>query len=156
VLEITKQQKNEENYDPQIFRNILEQCEPHESCMKIFAHALYVNPKRSNEELNKLHKDLQASAKSFDIIAKKMFKFSYTDMPKEYKSCLLYLAIFPQRYKFRRSTLIGRWVAEGLISREDFFFLKVQRGGEDPHLVHSSEWPLTARCKGLAQLCAVG
>ena len=31
----------------------------------------------------------------------------------------------------------------------ELFFFKVQWGGEDPHLVHSSEWPLTARCKDL-------
>jgi hypothetical protein len=121
VLEITKQREKEEGYDPHIFRNILEQCKANEFCMKIFTHALYVNPKRSNEELNKLLSILQTSPKSSDVvIAKKMFKFSYAEMPKEYKSCFLYLAIFPPGYKIRQSTLIGRWVAEGLISKEDW------------------------------------
>jgi hypothetical protein len=120
VLELTSKQKNEENYNPQIFRNILEECKTHEFCMKILTHALYANPKRTNEELTKLHDTLKASEKSFDIMAKKMFMYSYNDLPKEYKSCLLYLAIFPKGQKIRRSTLIERWVVEGLTLEEDW------------------------------------
>uniref|UniRef100_A0A8I6WXN8 NBS-LRR resistance-like protein n=1 Tax=Hordeum vulgare subsp. vulgare TaxID=112509 RepID=A0A8I6WXN8_HORVV len=88
--------------------------------MKIFTHALYANPNRSNEELLKLHTTLQALPKSFNSITKVMFKFSYNDLPKEYKSCLLYLAIFSPGHKIRRSTLVGRWIAEGLTSNEDW------------------------------------
>uniref|UniRef100_A0A3B6FYQ6 Uncharacterized protein n=1 Tax=Triticum aestivum TaxID=4565 RepID=A0A3B6FYQ6_WHEAT len=121
VLELTSQQKNEDSYNPQIFHDILYECEPHEFCMKIFTHALCVNPKRSGEELHKLHSTLRAlPTPSFNNIAKVMFKFSYNDLPKEYKSCLLYLAIFSPGQKIRRSTLIARWVAEGLASKEDW------------------------------------
>ncbi|VAH83906.1 unnamed protein product [Triticum turgidum subsp. durum] len=121
VLEYTSQQKNEDSYNPQIFHDILYECEPHEFCMKIFTHALYANPKRSGDELHKLHSTLHAlPTTSFYSIAKVMFKFSYNDLPKEYKSCLLYLAIFSPRQKIRRSTLIARWVAEGLTSKEDW------------------------------------
>ncbi|CAN6331262.1 unnamed protein product [Urochloa humidicola] len=123
ILHLTRNQMNEEanSSNPQIFRGILEECEPHEFCMKILANALYAKPKRSNEELRKLHTILQAvSPKSFSSIVKKMFKFSYNDLQKEYKSCLLYLAIFPPGHRIRRSTLIGRWVVEGLITTEDW------------------------------------
>ncbi|KAF7025512.1 hypothetical protein CFC21_037686 [Triticum aestivum] len=121
VLELTSQQKNEDSYNPQIFHDILYECEPHEFCMKIFTHAFYANPKRSNEELLKLHSTLRAlPTTSFNSIAKVMFKFSYNDLSKEYRSCLLYLAIFSPRKKIRRSTLITRWVTEGLTSKEDW------------------------------------
>ncbi|GJN36202.1 hypothetical protein PR202_gb25042 [Eleusine coracana subsp. coracana] len=121
VLEITSQQKMEESsYDSHIFRAILDKCEPYELCMNIFAHALYANPKRSNAVLHNLYCTLQASPRSLGSIAKKILQFSYSNLPEEYKSCLLSLAIYPHGHCIRRSTLIGRWIVEGLITKEDW------------------------------------
>jgi len=155
VLEITGLQKGECNDDAQILRAILDKCESNELCMKIFAQALYAKPKRSKEELHRLHNNLQVlPQKSYPSIARKMFKFSYRDMPKECQSCLLYLAIFPPGHKIRRSTVIGRWVAERMITNEDFrwsssvqvaeqcFDALVTRG-----LVYSAEISATGRVK---------
>uniref|UniRef100_A0A452XPG3 Disease resistance R13L4/SHOC-2-like LRR domain-containing protein n=1 Tax=Aegilops tauschii subsp. strangulata TaxID=200361 RepID=A0A452XPG3_AEGTS len=90
-----------------------------EFCIKMFIHALFANPMRSREELDKLSNSLVFEG-SVETNGYKMIKFSYNDLPREYKTCLLYLAIFHKDEKINRTRLIGRWVAEGLITRQDW------------------------------------
>ncbi|OEL29301.1 hypothetical protein BAE44_0009672 [Dichanthelium oligosanthes] len=127
VLKITSQGENEGgNKNSEIFRDILEKCDPDEFCMRIFSCALYANPNRSDEELRRLNGTLQAAlensvmASDATTKAKILLKFSYKDLPREHKTCLLYLAIFPKCHSIKRSTLIERWAIEGLITKEDW------------------------------------
>uniref|UniRef100_A0A453T622 Disease resistance R13L4/SHOC-2-like LRR domain-containing protein n=1 Tax=Aegilops tauschii subsp. strangulata TaxID=200361 RepID=A0A453T622_AEGTS len=87
--------------------------------VKMFIHALFANPMRSREELDKLNNSL-VFGEFAETNGYRMIKFSYNDLPREYKACLLYLAIFHKREKIDRTRLIGRWVAEGLITRQDW------------------------------------
>lgn len=125
VLQLTRELRSEDDKKkPRVLLGILEKCDPDEFCMKMLAHALYANPNRSYSELLMLHEALDLLKDSMGVGAtsnfKKMFKFSYNDLPKDYKSCLLYLAIFPQGYIINRATIVGRWVTEGLIQKEDW------------------------------------
>lgn len=126
VLKITGQGENEGgNNNSQLFRDILDKCNPDEFCMRMFSHALYANPNRSYEELRRLNDTLQVSGNSMatdatKAKAKMIFKFSYKDLPREHKTCLLYLAVFPQGHSIKRSSLIERWAIEGLITKEDW------------------------------------
>ncbi|KQJ87785.1 hypothetical protein BRADI_4g13533v3 [Brachypodium distachyon] len=98
---------------------ILEKCRPDVFCIKMFIHALFVNPMRRREELDKLSNNLVFGG-SVETNCYKMIKFAYNDLPRDYKTCLLYLAIFHKDENINRTRLIGRWVAEGLIARQDW------------------------------------
>ncbi|EEC80706.1 hypothetical protein OsI_23146 [Oryza sativa Indica Group] len=162
VLRLTGHQKNENEEKAEhakILRDILDKCDPDEFCMKIFAHALYANPRRTKDELIKLqgHLALISQRKSLGIAAK-IFKFSYNDLHKDYKSCLLYLAIFPQGQKIKRSTIVGRWIAEGLITTMEDWPSAVHQGERcfDMLIARWLVYPGDVSATGEVKSCIVG
>ncbi|OEL16283.1 hypothetical protein BAE44_0022699 [Dichanthelium oligosanthes] len=103
-----------------IMCDILKKSEASDTCMKLFFHSLYCNPDWSKQELERLRSILELPDDAQETNASKMLMFCYNTLPKDFKSCLLYLAIFPQGQEIRRSSLVGRWVAEGFITKEDW------------------------------------
>ncbi|TVU23790.1 hypothetical protein EJB05_26172, partial [Eragrostis curvula] len=88
-------------------------------------HLLYVNPNRSERELNRLRDLLKGNRNN---IARTMLTFCYNELPIHYKSCLLYLSIFPQGHPIRRTSLLRRWIAEGLIAERSITGSEGSRG----------------------------
>ncbi|GJN25448.1 hypothetical protein PR202_gb13275 [Eleusine coracana subsp. coracana] len=97
-----------------VVRKILSRFSTDPFYMKMLIHLLYVNPSRTTQELQGLSSRLADDEPLTN--AMQMFMFSYDELPSHYKSCLLYLTIFPQGCTIRRKSLIRRWVVEGLVS----------------------------------------
>jgi hypothetical protein len=84
-------------------------------CCKMLLHLLYVNPNRTLEELQCWCGRLYNNGGWNNT--RHMLLFCYKDLPNDHRSCLLYMSIFPLDFGIRRTCLVRRWVAEGLISR---------------------------------------
>ncbi|KAL6653623.1 hypothetical protein ACP70R_008558 [Stipagrostis hirtigluma subsp. patula] len=84
--------------------------------MRMFSGLLHASPNWSNSEIESLQTELNDNK---SITTQVIFRFCYKDLPSSYKNCLLYLSIFPQHHRIRRTSLLRRWVAEGLVTRRN-------------------------------------
>lgn len=96
-------------------RKVLMKCRSDSFSTKMVFHALHADPHRSKGEWEKLLSSLD----DFSTVsnARHIIRFSYDGLPSSYKSCLLYLRIFPPDCKIRRTSLVRRWAAERLITK---------------------------------------
>ncbi|XP_021317852.1 uncharacterized protein LOC8070220 [Sorghum bicolor] len=105
---------------------ILKKCLWDSFATKMFLHALYVNPNRSDGELERLMFGLRYASSVSN--ARRMVQFCYDDLPRQFQSCLLNLSIFPREdeegkgeriMKLKRTSLVRRWAAENFVSGRD-------------------------------------
>ncbi|GJN25765.1 hypothetical protein PR202_gb13636 [Eleusine coracana subsp. coracana] len=110
---------------------VLNECYPDAFALQMLLHLLYVYPNRSERELNRLRNILKGDGNN---IAKTMLMFCYNELPVNYKSCLLYLSIFPHDHPIRRTSLLRRWIAEGLMISETS--IATSKGGLEDQAEH--------------------
>jgi hypothetical protein len=97
-------------------QDLFADCKPNTFAMKMFLHLLYVNPNRTDDELEKYAHAIKASKGLNKSVSKQVLMFCYNELPIKYRSCLLYLSIYPQGRVIMTTSLTRRWVAEGLIA----------------------------------------
>uniref|UniRef100_A0A0D9XUV6 NB-ARC domain-containing protein n=1 Tax=Leersia perrieri TaxID=77586 RepID=A0A0D9XUV6_9ORYZ len=100
-------------FEPTTLLPVLEECYPHVFALHMFLHLLYVNPYRSTTQMGNLSKAL---AEHKNNTSRTMLMLCYNELPIKYKTCLQYLSIFPQGHIIRRTRLIRRWLAQGLVT----------------------------------------
>ncbi|CAL4979044.1 unnamed protein product [Urochloa decumbens] len=84
---------------------------------KMFMHLVYVNPIMKEDELrNYCHAISKCQQLNNSGIPQKMVIFCYNELPSKYRSCLLYLSIFPQGHVIKTTSLARRWMAEGIVT----------------------------------------
>ncbi|KAJ1255946.1 hypothetical protein BS78_K131800 [Paspalum vaginatum] len=89
----------------------------HVDTMKMLLRALYAYPHGTTEELEKLRDKLKDRAPL--EVRKEVMVFCYSKLSTHYKSCLQYLTTFLDESSISRTSLVRRWVAEGLVAREE-------------------------------------
>uniref|UniRef100_A0ACD5YYW0 Uncharacterized protein n=1 Tax=Avena sativa TaxID=4498 RepID=A0ACD5YYW0_AVESA len=95
---------------------ILKKCLWDSYATKMFLQALYANPHRSDAELGRLSHGLRYANSVGN--ARRMVRFCFDDLPRQYQSCLVCLSVFPPG-KFKRASLVRRWAAENFVSARD-------------------------------------
>lgn len=84
--------------------------------MKMFQHLLLCYRNRIGNELEEYLKCFEECKQQKKSIAEQMIMFCYKKLPSKYRSCLLYLTIFPKGHIIRAKSLVRRWMSEGLIA----------------------------------------
>ncbi|CAO2186344.1 unnamed protein product [Urochloa humidicola] len=91
-------------------------------CIKMLLCALRAYPYKTKDslELERLNKKLseEEEAAGAEDIKRQAMVFCYSLLPTNKKSCLQYLTCFLEETAISRTSLVRRWVAEGLVGKE--------------------------------------
>ncbi|WVZ59683.1 hypothetical protein U9M48_009793 [Paspalum notatum var. saurae] len=85
------------------------------SCMKMFLCALFLPDATTSTKLGNLEKKLQQGAEEPKEVVR---IFCYSMLSTQQKSCLQYLTAFHDEESISRTSLVRRWVAEGIVGKE--------------------------------------
>jgi hypothetical protein len=110
---------------------ILDLCYPNGFAMKMFLHLLQANPQRTDGELQNITDIVERCTRLNKNISKQMLIFCYNELPSKYKSCLMYLSIFPKDHIITRTSLCRRWIAEGIINPTREYYSNIEEGRLD-------------------------
>ncbi|KAF7012734.1 hypothetical protein CFC21_026892 [Triticum aestivum] len=87
---------------------------------------------------------------------RQILNLSYKDLPSHLKTCLLYLAMYPEDYTINRSNLERQWMAEGFISKENGQDVEKNARNYFNELVNRSlVLPVEFDCEGAVTKCKV-
>jgi hypothetical protein len=82
--------------------------------------SLLATTREAKEEWDRIRHSIRSSKAKNDIIETMHYilSLSYFDLPHHLRSCLLYLALFPEDKLIERYQLVRRWISEGFIHGE--------------------------------------
>ncbi|KAM3297607.1 hypothetical protein ACQJBY_039496 [Aegilops geniculata] len=82
--------------------------------------SLLATTRETKEEWDRVRHSIRSSKVKNDIIETMNYilSLSYFDLPHHLRSCLLYLALFPEDKLIKRQRLVRRWISEGFIHGE--------------------------------------
>jgi Leucine-rich repeat (LRR) protein len=82
--------------------------------------SLLATTRETKEEWDRVRHSIRSSKAKTDIIETMNYilSLSYLDLPHHLRSCLLYLALFPEDELIKRQQLVRRWISEGFIHGE--------------------------------------
>jgi hypothetical protein len=83
---------------------------------RMFLCALHAYPYATNQELGKLKEKLEG--RRAQEPRKEVMIFCYSMLTTQQKSCLQYLTAFLHESEISRTSMVRRWVAEGLVGKE--------------------------------------
>jgi hypothetical protein len=101
------------------FKDILKKCRGLPLAINAIS-SLLATTRDTKEEWDRVRHSIRSSKAKSDIIdtMNYILALSYFDLPHHLRSCLLYLALFPEDMSIGRQRLVHRWISEGFIHGE--------------------------------------